>query len=124
MSVIKTCRIGIGNSHNERARYIEGQVDRVVGRRICDLHIDYSEDKIILQGRSRTYHAEQLAHQAVLELTDGYPLLFNEIVVSSVVVGPGEMPDGRIPITAPASARPPLPLERTKGSTVILRRTS
>ena len=30
---------------------------------------------IILQGRSRTYHAKQLAQQAVLDLTDGHPLL-------------------------------------------------
>jgi hypothetical protein len=44
--------------------------------------VEYSEDRIILQGRSRTYHAKQLAHQAVLDLTDGHPLLANQIVVA------------------------------------------
>ena len=49
--------------------------------RIRDLHVVCSDDSIILQGRSRTYHAKQLAHQAVLDLTDGFPLLTNQIVV-------------------------------------------
>ncbi|WP_250846718.1 hypothetical protein [Aquisphaera insulae] len=64
------------------ARYIEGHVNRVANGRIRDLHVSYSEDRIVLQGRSRTYHVKQLAHQAVLDLTDGHPLLANQIIVS------------------------------------------
>jgi hypothetical protein len=75
-------RFGTGKSHKELAQFIEGHINRVASGRIRDLHVVYSEDKIILQGRSRTYHAKQLAHQAVLDLTDGHPLLANQIVVS------------------------------------------
>jgi len=75
-------RFGLGKSHKELAQFIEGHINRVASGRIRDLHVVYSEEKIILQGRSRTYHAKQLAHQAVLDLTDGHPLLANQIVVS------------------------------------------
>jgi hypothetical protein len=75
-------RFGFGKSHKELAQFIEGHINRVASGRIRDLHVVYSDDKIILQGRSRTYHAKQLAHQAVLDLTDGFPLLANQIVVS------------------------------------------
>ncbi len=66
----------------ELAQFIEGHVNRAANGRIRDLHVVCSEDRIVLQGRSRTYHAKQLAHQAVLDLTDGHPLLANQIVVA------------------------------------------
>jgi len=75
-------QFGCGKNHQELAQFIEGHVNRVANGRIRDLHVVYSDEKIILQGRSRTYHAKQLAHQAVLDLTDGHPLLANQIVVS------------------------------------------
>jgi hypothetical protein len=75
-------RFEICKSHQELAQFIEGHINRVANGRIRDLHVVYSEDKIILQGRSRTYHAKQLAHQAVLDLTDGHPLLANQIIVA------------------------------------------
>src|SRR4051794_6408980 len=75
-------RFEIGRNHQELAQFIEGHVNRVANGRIRDLHVVYSDERIILQGRSRTYHAKQLAHQAVLDLTDGFPLLANQIVVS------------------------------------------
>jgi hypothetical protein len=74
-------RFGLGKNHQELAQFIEGHINRVANGRIRDLHVVYSDEKIILQGRSRTYHAKQLAHQAVLDLTDGHPLLANQIVV-------------------------------------------
>lgn len=76
------CRTEFGKNYQELAQFIEGHVHRVAKGRIRDLHVVYSDDVIILQGRSRTYHAKQLAHQAVLDLTDGHPLLTNQIVVS------------------------------------------
>jgi hypothetical protein len=81
-SRIDLWRFGTGKNHQELAQFIEGHVNRVANGRIRDLHVVYSDEKIILQGRSRTYHAKQLAHQAVLDLTDGHPLLANQIVVS------------------------------------------
>ena len=77
----ETLRMENGKSHQEVAQFIEGHINRVANGRIRDLHVVYSDDQIVLQGRSRTYHAKQLAHQAVLDLTDGYPLLANQIVV-------------------------------------------
>jgi hypothetical protein len=77
----ETLRMENGKSHQEVAQFIEGHVNRVANGRIRDLHVVYSDDQIVLQGRSRTYHAKQLAHQAVLDLTDGHPLLANQIVV-------------------------------------------
>ena len=74
-------RFAFGKNHLELAQFIEVHVNRVANGRIRDLHVVYSDDKIILQGRSRTYHAKQMAHQAVLDLTDGHPLLANQIVV-------------------------------------------
>ena len=75
-------RSGCGSSRQELAEQIEGYIERMASGRIRDLHVVCSDDMIILQGRSRTYHAKQLAQQAVLEMTDGHPLLTNQIVVS------------------------------------------
>ena len=44
-------RLGLGKNHQELAQFIEGHVNRVANGRIRDLHVVYSDDKIILQGR-------------------------------------------------------------------------
>ncbi len=75
-------QFGFGKNHQELAQFLEGHINRIANGRIRDLRVDYSDERIVLQGRSRTYHAKQLAHQAVLDLTDGHPLLANQIVVS------------------------------------------
>lgn len=74
-------RLGRREDEQELAERIEGYIEHRASGRIRDLHVVCSEDQIILQGRSRTYHAKQLAQQAVLDLTDGHPLLTNQIVV-------------------------------------------
>ena len=74
-------RLARGRSKLDLAERIEGYIERRASGRIRDLHVVCSDDSIILQGRSRTYHAKQLAQQAVLDLTDGHPLLTNQIVV-------------------------------------------
>jgi hypothetical protein len=74
-------RVARGRSKQELAARIQGYIERRASGRIRDLHVVCSDDAIILQGRSRTYHAKQLAQQAVLDLTDGFPLLTNQIVV-------------------------------------------
>jgi len=74
-------RVPRGRIKQELAARIEGYIERRACGRIRDLHVVCSDDEIILQGRSRTYHAKQLAQQAVLDMTDGFPLLTNQIVV-------------------------------------------
>src|SRR3954454_12822536 len=75
--------LGLGRSKGTRelAARLEGYIEQKASGRIRDLHVVCSDDMIILQGRSRTYHAKQLAQQAVLDLTDGHTLLTNQIVV-------------------------------------------
>jgi len=68
-------------TRDDLAEQIEGHIERKASGRIRDLHVVCSGESIILQGRSRTYHAKQLAQQAVLDLTDGCALLTNQIVV-------------------------------------------
>jgi len=74
-------RLGRGKGRDDLAERIEGYIERRASGRIRDLHVVCSGESIILQGRSRTYHAKQLAQQAVLDLTEGRPLLTNQIVV-------------------------------------------
>ncbi|WP_337174291.1 hypothetical protein [Paludisphaera sp.] len=69
-------------THRDLATYIRGHVDRAANGRIRDLEVEYNDDRILLRGRSSTYHAKQVAQQAVLDLTDGHPLLANQIVVA------------------------------------------
>ncbi len=74
-------RLGRRETRDDLAEQIEGHIERKASGRIRDLHVVCSGESIILQGRSRTYHAKQLAQQAALDLTDGSPLLTNQIVV-------------------------------------------
>jgi len=75
-------RPGRGTLVDDLAERIEGYIERKACGRIRDLHVVCSGDMIILQGRSRTYHAKQLAQEAALDLTDGRPVVANQIVVS------------------------------------------
>jgi len=75
--------LGLARSQGTRdlAERLAGHIELKARGRIRDLHVVCSDDMIILQGRSRTYHAKQLAQQAVLDMTDGHTLLTNQIVV-------------------------------------------
>jgi osmotically-inducible protein OsmY len=75
-------RIGRVEGAAELAEQIEGHIERRASGRIRDLHVVCSDGMIILTGRTRTYHAKQLAQEAVLDLTDGHSALANQIVVS------------------------------------------
>jgi hypothetical protein len=65
----------------ELAAKIRGYIERKACGRIRDLQVVCQDDLIILQGRSRTYHAKQLAQEAVFDLTDGHSALANQIEV-------------------------------------------
>jgi osmotically-inducible protein OsmY len=75
-------RPGLVIGESELAERIEGHIERRASGRIRDLHVVCSDGMIILMGRSRTYHAKQLAQEAVFDLTEGQASLANEIVVS------------------------------------------
>lgn len=74
-------RAGLAPIQNDLAHRIEGDIERRACGRIRDLHVVLSENQIILQGRTRTYHAKQLAQEAALELAVGDAILTNQIVV-------------------------------------------
>jgi osmotically-inducible protein OsmY len=53
---------------------------RRLGGQVSDLRVTVREGGLVLQGRTRTHHAKQIALQAVLEITE-LPILANEIRV-------------------------------------------
>src|SRR5262249_60528063 len=60
---------GPGLGMDDLAERLEGHITRRACGRISDLHVVCSDGWIIVQGRARTYHAKQLAQEAVLDLT-------------------------------------------------------
>ncbi len=62
------------------AEHVETLVQRRVGGRVRDLRVVVRPDGVILQGRTATYHAKQVAQHAVMELA-GLPILANDIEV-------------------------------------------
>ncbi len=79
---LDTRRLDLPRGETELAERIEGQIVRRASGRIRDLQVVCVDGMIILMGRSRTYHAKQLAQEAVLDLNEGYGALANQIVVS------------------------------------------
>ena len=59
---------------------LESTLIRRLGNRVRDLRIIVLPDGLILQGRTATYHAKQMAQHIAMEVTD-LPILANEIVV-------------------------------------------
>lgn len=59
---------------------LEGQIQSLLGNRVRDLRLLWTEKGWILQGVSQTYYAKQLAQHAVLAAA-GLPLWANEIEV-------------------------------------------
>jgi hypothetical protein len=64
------------------AEQIEGQIARRACGRIRDLHVVCEAGHITITGRSRTYHARQLALQVAIDLTGGEAIVADQIVVS------------------------------------------
>ncbi len=63
------------------AERMETHVTRRAGGQIRDLRVLVLDGRIVLRGRSRTYHAKQLAQEAILELAHAFMPLANEIDV-------------------------------------------
>jgi len=64
----------------DRDECLENLMFRRLGNRVRDLRIVVRPDGVILQGRTATYHAKQLAQHAAMELAD-LPILANDIEV-------------------------------------------
>lgn len=63
------------------AERLESQIALRAWGQIRDLQVLCLGDQIIIRGRSRTYHAKQMAQEAALDLTGGRAPLANEIIV-------------------------------------------
>lgn len=59
---------------------LETLLHRRLGNRIRDLRILVAPGGLVLQGRTSTYHAKQLAQHAAMDLAD-LPILANNIEV-------------------------------------------
>ena len=60
---------------------LEMHIARRTGGQVRDLCVVAIDDRLILRGRSRTYHAKQLAQEAALDGAGGWLVLVNEIEV-------------------------------------------
>jgi len=59
---------------------LESLLTRRLGNRVRDLRVIVLPEGLILQGRTATYHAKQVAQHAAMELAD-IPIVANEIEV-------------------------------------------
>ena len=59
---------------------LEVLMSRRLGNRIRDLRVRIHPGGMVLQGRTATYHAKQLAQHAAMELAE-LPILANDIQV-------------------------------------------
>ena len=59
---------------------LESLLLRRLGSRVRDLRVILLPDGLILQGRTSTYHAKQLAQHAVMEVAN-LPIVANDIEV-------------------------------------------
>lgn len=64
----------------EERELVEQEVQRQLCGRVHDFRLLVGDDGLVLQGRSRTYHAKQLAQQAVMAVVQ-HPIQANEIEV-------------------------------------------
>jgi hypothetical protein len=66
-------------AHPEEER-LENLLQMRLGSRIRELRVLLLDSGIILQGRTSTYHAKQLAQHAAMDVSE-FPILANEIEV-------------------------------------------
>jgi hypothetical protein len=64
----------------EHIAQMEAQIRSRLGGLVRDVRVALREEGLVLQGRSRTHHARQIAQQVVMEATE-LPILANEIRV-------------------------------------------
>jgi hypothetical protein len=70
----------VGRISTEEVERVEAAILGRVGSRVSEVRVTVRGEGLVLQGRSRTHHAKQLAQQAAVEFAD-WPILANEIQV-------------------------------------------
>ena len=60
---------------------LEALLARRLGSRVRNLRVVVRQDGLILQGRTETYHAKQIAQHTAMEVAD-LPIVANQIEVS------------------------------------------
>jgi hypothetical protein len=70
----------VGDTLGTEEERLETLMHRRLGNRIRDLRVQVRPKGVIIQGRTTTYHAKQLAQHAVMELAN-LPILANDIEV-------------------------------------------
>ena len=64
----------------ERETRLETHIQARLGSHARHIRVMYRNSGVVLQGRTRTYYAKQLAQHLVMEITN-LPILANEIEV-------------------------------------------
>jgi hypothetical protein len=64
MSLVEPVRRGV----TQLERALEGQIVRRAGRRVRGLRVEVGADRVVVHGRTASYHVKQLAILAVLEV--------------------------------------------------------
>ncbi|MFN4258109.1 MAG: hypothetical protein ACK4RK_02350 [Gemmataceae bacterium] len=72
---------GENASVSANLRQLEIAIQNQLSGRLHDFHLDWRGDGLVLLGHCRTYHAKQLAQQAVMTATK-LPIAANAIEVS------------------------------------------
>lgn len=62
------------------ATRVEARVQHLLSGRVRDFRVQIQERGLVLQGRTRTYHARQLVRQAAMEAA-GLPIFADEVEV-------------------------------------------
>ena len=70
----------VGGISTEDVERVEAAIRDRVGSRVSEVRVTVRGGGLVLQGRSRTHHARQLAQQAAVEFAD-WPILANDIQV-------------------------------------------
>jgi hypothetical protein len=70
----------VGERMLSQEERLESLMSRRLGNRVRDLRVRIHPGGMILQGRTATYHAKQLAQHAAMELAE-LPILANDIQV-------------------------------------------
>jgi hypothetical protein len=65
----------------ETLKEIEEHVRSRLSGLICDFHLVFQDQGLVLRGRVHTYHAKQLAQHAIMEASN-LPIRANEMEVS------------------------------------------
>ena len=100
------------NTRNELLNSFQCAIEKRTGGRLTDLSVEIVEEGIVIEGRSSTYHAVQLALAAIHLLTAEFPGITSTTLVARVN---GHSLVLRIPRASPTASFP----ETREGSSIV-----